>query len=199
MNKARVEALTDGIIAIAATIMVLELGIPPTDDLAGLLTLRHTFLAYLNSFFMIYNFWYLHNSLFHQMEILTKPAFLINGVWVFLLTLVPFTAAWVGNAPDATLPELLYSMNLLLWSLSFHWLDHQTRKDNPEIDRNADGMLQVRIIIYACYGFCMVLAVVKPSLGIYVCVAASVALFIRVFIMRGKTRGNAAETEDETE
>ena len=188
MNKARVEALTDGIIAIAATIMVLQLGVPRSDNWAGLMTLRHTFLAYLNSFFLIYNVWYLHHDLFHHAKVLSKPAFLINGLWVFILTLVPFTTAWVGNSPDALLPELLYPLNLLFWSMSFHWLDHQMRKDNPGLAQNRDNMLPARVFMYVCYLLCMLLAFVKPILSIYLIGSSTVAVFIRIFFFESKKR-----------
>ena len=188
MNKARVEALTDGIIAIAATIMVLELGVPKSNDWAGLMTLRITFLAYLNSFFLIYNVWYLHHDLFHHVKILSKPAFLINGLWIFILTLVPFTTAWVGNAPDAFLPEFLYPMNLLLWSLSFHWLDHHIQRDNPGLAQNRPDMLPARVIMYGCYLLYMLLAHVKPILSIYLIGSSTGAVFIRIFFFEGKKK-----------
>ena len=91
MNKTRVEAITDGIIAIAATIMVLELGVPTTNDFSGLLELRHTFLAYVISFMMIYIVWSMHHDLFEKAKVVTRQTFMINGVWIFMLTLVPLT------------------------------------------------------------------------------------------------------------
>ena len=186
MNQSRVEALTDGIVAIAATIMVLELSNPPSNDLAGLLSLRHTFLAYVNSFFMIYTVWYLHHDLFYQAKFLSKHAFLINGIWVFMLTLVPFSSAWVGTAPDAFLPEFLYPLNLLLWSMAFHWLDHQIRKDNPELSEDRANLFHTRIIMYCCYLLCMILAYIKPVWSIYLICTSSVVLFIPVFVIGNK-------------
>lgn len=187
MNKSRVEAVSDGIIAIAATIMVLELGMPPSNDWAGLMTLRHTFFAYLNSFFMIYNVWYLHHHLFSQTKKLSKRAFLINGAWVFLLTLVPFTTAWVGNAPDAFLPEFLYPLNLMVWSLALHLLDHQIQKDNSELVRSGDDILSARLVMYGCYLLCMLLAFVKPILSIYLIGSSSLVLFIQNFVFGSKS------------
>ena len=70
MNKSRVEAITDGIVAIAATIMVLELGIPSANDWSGLLEIRHTFLAYVISFKMIYIVWAMHHDLFKKATVI---------------------------------------------------------------------------------------------------------------------------------
>lgn len=181
MNKSRVEAITDGIIAIAATIMVLELGLPSTNDLSGLMELRLTFLAYVISFFMIYIVWALHHDLFQKAEIISRRTFMVNGVWIFMLTLVPFTTAWVGSAPDAFLPEFLYPLNMLLWSGAFQWLDFQIRRDNPGVERDATTKFSVRVILYAGYILGMVLAFVKPVLSLYVIGILAVISFIVTF------------------
>jgi len=96
-------------------------------DLQGLLAQRHVLLAYLT---MIYIVWYNHHNLFQKAERITKRPFLLNGLWLFFLTLVPFTTGWVGTAPDAAVPELLYPLNLLAWSSAFHLLDRQILRDN---------------------------------------------------------------------
>ena len=185
MNKARVEAITDGIIAIAATIMVLELGIPSVNDWSGLLEIRHTFLAYVNSFIMIYIVWSMHHDLFKKAEVISKRTFLVNGVWIFMLTLVPFTTAWVGSAPDATVPEFLYALNLLLWSAAFQWLDYQICKDNPGISKDSSVTLSTRALMYGGYVLCMILAFVKPILSIYLIGILTVVMFVWVFV-KGK-------------
>ena len=93
--------------------MVLELGVPSNNDWGDLLELRHTFLAYVISLIMIYIVWSMHHDLFEKAEVITRQTFLINGVWIFMLTLVPLTTKWVGAAPEAALPEF-FPQNLLL-------------------------------------------------------------------------------------
>jgi len=181
MNKSRVEAITDGIIAIAATIMVLELGIPAASNWTGLLEIRHTFLAYVISFFMIYIVWSMHHDLFRKAERISRRTFMVNGVWIFVLTLVPFTTAWVGSAPYAFLPEFLYALNLLLWSAAFQWLDYQIRQDNPGAERDSSTTFKSRLMMYGGYALCMVLSFVKPELSIYVIGISTVVLFIWTF------------------
>ena len=102
MNKERLVAFTDAIVAIAATIMVLELHTPITDDWQGLREEWPTFLAYLISFSVIYVVWYNHHNLFAKAEVVTTRTFLLNGLWLFFLTLVPFTTGWVGSAVGAS-------------------------------------------------------------------------------------------------
>ncbi len=181
MNRSRVEAITDGIVAIAATIMVLELGIPSTNDIGGLLELRHTFSAYLISFMMIYIVWSMHHDLFKKAEVISTRTFLVNGVWIFMLTLVPFTTAWVGSAPDSAVPEFLYPLNLLLWSMSFQWLDYQIRIDNPGAERDRSNAFVPRALMYGGYILCMTLAVIKPILSIYVIGLSTFVLLIITF------------------
>ena len=111
----------------------------------------------------------------------------LNGVWIFALTLVPFTTAWVGKAPDASWPEFLYGLNLFLWSAAFQWLDYQIRKDNPGAERDETTRLPVRIFMYGVYLLCMVLAFVKPVLCIYLVGISTVLMFIWTFI-KGKKR-----------
>lgn len=188
MQKSRVEALTDGIIAIAATIMVLELGIPSAKGIAGLLEIRHTFLAYIISFFMIYIVWSMHHDLFRKAEVISRRTFMVNGVWIFVLTLVPFTTAWVGSDPYDVLPEFLYPLNLFLWSAAFQWLDHEIVKDNPGTEKDSSTELLTKVIMYGGYILCMILALIKPVLSIYVIGLSTVGMFIWIFA--GDRRNN---------
>ena len=184
MNKTRVEALTDGIIAIAATIMVLELGVPAANDWSGIMEIRNIFLAYLISFFMIYMVWYMHHNLFKDAEIITRRSFMINGLWIFMLTLVPFTTAWVGSAPQSFLPEFLYPLTLLLRSLAFHLLEWQIRKDNPGIPKESSTRLPDRLVMYGGFILCMMLAWVNPVFSRYmICI---VTLIMGVRMIAGK-------------
>lgn len=184
MIKSRVEAISDGIVAIAATIMVLELGLPSRNDWAGLLELRHIFLAYVISFMMIYIVWSMHHDLFKKAEVISRRTFLANGAWLFMLTLVPFTTSWVGSAPDAVVPEFLYPLNLLLWSITFHWLDYRIRKDNPDAERDWSTSLSVRMLMYGGFGICMIIAFIKPVLSVYILGLATLILLVLTFIIR---------------
>ena len=145
MNKGRLEAFTNAIAAIAATVMVLELKTTLSGDLQGLLAQRHVLLAYLT---MIYIVWYNHHNFFQKAERITKHTFFINELWLFFLTPVPFTTGWVGTAPDAAVPELLYPLNLLAWSSAFHLLDRQILQDNAGAVRENSTRALDRVFMY---------------------------------------------------
>ena len=185
LNKGRLEAFTDAIVAIAATIMVLELHTPATNDWRGFMGVWPTFLAYIISFAMIYVVWYSHHNLFKKAEIITPRTYLINGLWIFFLTLVPFTTGWVGSAPDAAMPEFVYPLNLFLWSGAFHLLDRQILKDNPEAEKDSSTRLFDRIFMYGGYVLCMILAFIYPALSLYIIGAVSIVMIVRIFAAKG--------------
>ncbi len=181
MNKERLVAFTDAIVAIAATIMVLELHTPITDDWQGLREEWPTFLAYLISFSVIYVVWYNHHNLFAKAEVVTTRTFLLNGLWLFFLTLVPFTTGWVGSAVGASLPEFLYPLNMLLWSGTFHLIDLQVRRDNPGAARDSSTRAFDRAFMYGGYALCMALSFVWPPASLYLIGAVSVVMIVRIF------------------
>src|SRR5439155_220691 len=114
MSKARLEAFTDGVIAILITIMVLELHVPKGDDWAALRPLTPVFLSYLLSFIFLGIYWSNHH---HMLQITTR----INGaiLWanlhlLFWLSIVSFVTGWMGQNHFAKLPTAVYGCVLLL-------------------------------------------------------------------------------------
>ena len=184
ISKGRLEAITDGIIAIAATIMVLELRIPATNDWAGLIEERTTLVAYVISFFMIYIVWRMHHDLFRAAEVISRRAFLCNGIWLFFLNLVPFTTGWVGSAPDANVPELLYPLNLLLWSLSFHLMCCQIGRDNPDIKAAVSRITVNRIIMYVGYTVSIMLSFIAPVWSMRMVGLVTVISVVTLFVSK---------------
>lgn len=184
ISKGRLEAITDGIIAIAATIMVLELHTPATNDWAGLMEERTTMVAYVISFFMIYIVWRMHHDLLRDAEVISRRAFLYNGIWLFFLTLVPFTTGWVGSAPDAHAPELLYPLNLLLWSLSFHLMNSQIEKDNPGLQTFKKVITLNRIIMYVGYAISIILSFVLPVWSMRTVGIITIIIVARLFVSK---------------
>ena len=181
MNKARVEQITDGIIAIAATIMVLQMKLPSVNGWEGLAENWHVFLAYVISFLLIWIAWAMHHDLFQKASILSKRTYMINGIWTLALTLIPFTTAWIGSAPDAFLPAFLYPLNLLMWSAAFQWLSHQMQKDNPDSAGGGFSKSPAKALIYMIYALCMILAFIKPILSIFLTGASTVARFAGMY------------------
>lgn len=186
MNKERLVAFTDAIVAIAATIMVLELAVPITSDWPGLMEEIPTFLAYIISFFMIYITWLYHHNLFQVAEKITVPAYLLNGLWIFFLTLVPFLTAWIGSDPDAFLAEFLYTLDMVFWSISFVLLDRRVIKDNPESKTLRSGFLFERVVMFSVYLVILILTRPFPRAGLYGIGGLSVFLLARTIILSSK-------------
>ena len=189
IKKDRLLAFTDGIAAIAATIMVLNLNIPDTDEWSGLLSQGNVILAYAVSYMLIYLVWYMHHNLFAYAEKISFRSFLINGIWLLFLTLVPFTTGWVGKAAGRhTAPRTVYSLNILLWALSFWWLEYQVRKENPGIAW--DGFIRStdRTIMYGGYFICFVLSFVLSSGVVPLTGLVTVFIIIRVLKETGKRK-----------
>jgi uncharacterized membrane protein len=119
MTKGRLEAFSDGVIAILITIMVLELKVPQGEDLDALLHLRSHFLAYLLSFVFLGIYWNNHHHMLHATDRVNGAVLWANLHLLFWLSLVPIATAWMGDHPRATLPTTAYGVVLLCSAISY--------------------------------------------------------------------------------
>jgi uncharacterized membrane protein len=119
MSKGRLEAFSDGVIAIIITIMVLELGVPHTADLAALLALAPVFLSYVLSFVFVGIYWNNHHHLLQATHQIDGRVLWANLHLLFWLSLIPFATAWMGENEFATWPVALYGVILLGAALAF--------------------------------------------------------------------------------
>lgn len=122
MEKNRLEAFSDGVLAIIITIMVLELKVPHGEDFGALASLWPILISYVISFIYVGIYWNNHH---HMMQAVTR----INGgvLWanlhlLFWLSLLPFTSGWMGENHFARLPTFLYGLNLLVCALAYYVL-----------------------------------------------------------------------------
>ncbi|MGB6306162.1 MAG: TMEM175 family protein [Steroidobacteraceae bacterium] len=125
MNSGRLEAFSDGVIAIIITIMVLELRVPHGATTAALLPLVPVFLSYVLSFIYVGIFWNNHHHMLHTCEHVTGPILWANLHLLFWLSLFPVTTAWIGENHLAAAPSALYGLVLLMAALAY-WLLQQT-------------------------------------------------------------------------
>ena len=125
MGKGRLEAFSDGVIAIIITVMVLELKVPHGGELAALLPVWPTFLGYLLSFVYVGIYWNNHHHLIHTVERVSGGVLWANLHLLFWLSLVPFTTAWLGENRFAAIPMALYGVNLLLAAIAY-WILQRT-------------------------------------------------------------------------
>lgn len=119
MSKSRLEAFSDGVIAILITIMVLELRVPEGADPAALRPLIPVFLSYVLSFIYLGIYWNNHHHLFQIVQTVSGRVLWANMHLLFWLSLVPFVTAWMGENGFATWPVALYGVVLLLAAVAY--------------------------------------------------------------------------------
>ena len=124
MGKSRLEAFSDGVIAILITIMVLELKVPRGVTFAALAPVLPVFLSYVLSFIYLGIYWNNHHHMLHTVRRVTGPILWANLHLLFWLSLIPFTTAWMGENHFAPAPSALYGAVLLMAAIAY-WLLQQ--------------------------------------------------------------------------
>ena len=119
MNTSRVEAFSDGVVAILITIMVLELHVPQGTDLEALRPLLPVFLTYILSFINIGIYWNNHHHMMQATQHIDGRILWANLNLLFWLSLVPFTTGWMGENHFAALPTAIYGLNLIMAAISY--------------------------------------------------------------------------------
>jgi len=119
MEKDRLLAFSDGVIAIIITIMVLELRPPHEATWAALLELGPTFLSYLLSFIYVAIYWNNHHHMLYLVKSVNGAVLWANMALLFCISLVPFTTAWLGDTKGAALPSAVYGVSLILPAFAY--------------------------------------------------------------------------------
>jgi uncharacterized membrane protein len=122
MNTTRMEAFSDGVIAIIITIMVLELKVPHGTDLAALVPMIPPFMGYVLSFIYVGIYWNNHHHLLHTCEQVTGSILWANLNLLFWLSMFPVVTDWVGENHTASVPTALYGVVLMLAALAWWFL-----------------------------------------------------------------------------
>jgi uncharacterized membrane protein len=123
MGKSRLEAFSDGVLAIIITIMVLELHVPHGDTLAALQGLVPVFFNYLLSFIYVGIYWNNHHHLLHTVQRVSGGMLWANLHLLFWLSLLPFVTGWMGENHTAVMPAALYGVVLLLAAVAYSILE----------------------------------------------------------------------------
>ena len=121
MTKGRLEAFSDGVLAILITIMVLELRPPHSEELAALRPLLPVFLSYLLSFVYLGIYWNNHHHMLHVTDRVNGTVLWANLHLLFWLSLFPFTTGWVGENHLASTPTAFYGFVLLMAAVAY-WI-----------------------------------------------------------------------------
>jgi uncharacterized membrane protein len=122
VSKGRLEAFSDGVIAILITIMVLELRVPHGVDLASLLPLGPVFVCYALSFVFLGIYWNNHHHLFQAVKRVQGGVLWANLHLLFWLSLIPFVTGWMGENQFSAIPVALYGVVLLCSAIAYYIL-----------------------------------------------------------------------------
>ncbi|MGH8283980.1 MAG: TMEM175 family protein [Gammaproteobacteria bacterium] len=175
MGKGRLEAFSDGVLAVIITIMVLEMRVPQGTGIAALAPVLPVFLVYVLSFVNIGIYWNNHHHMLHAVERINGQAMWANLHLLFWLSLVPFITGWMGENHFAALPTALYGVVLLMAAIAYTLLQSALVAVNGKsaalaaaVGHDLKGKLSI-----ACYALAIALAFVNQwiSDALYVLVA----------------------------
>ncbi len=175
MGKNRLEAFSDGVLAIIITIMVLELKVPQAIDLAGLKPLLPKVLSYVLSFLYVGIYWNNHHHMFHSTQQVTGGILWANLHLLFWLSLLPFTTGWMGENHLAPTPTAVYGFVLLMAGLAYYILQQTiiAQQGRNSLLKAAIGKDWKGKLSPVLYGIAIPLAFVSSWIasGLYVFVA----------------------------
>lgn len=153
MSRNRIEAFSDGVIAIIITIMVLELRVPIGASLSALQPLTPVFLSYILSFVLVGIYWSNHHHLFQVVERVSGGVLWANLHLLFWLSLVPFATAWMGENHFAAVPVAVYGVVLVFAAIAYFILTRallriHTPDSTLAIALGRDFKGKISIVIY---------------------------------------------------
>ncbi|MGZ4460443.1 MAG: TMEM175 family protein [Nocardioidaceae bacterium] len=175
MSTRRLEAFSDGVLAIIITIMVLELHVPGGHTLADLGDSANGFLTYLLSFVYIGIYWNNHHHMFHVVEYVDGAVLWANLHLLFWISLFPFSTAWMDKTDFAQTPVVVYGINVLAAAIAYYLLQTViVRRPGGErlraaIGRDLKGKLSPVIYLVGILG-----AFLSPAIAIACYVAVAV-------------------------
>jgi len=175
MTKDRMEAFTDGVVAIVITIMVLDMKVPAGTNLAALSASAPMFLAYALSYVNVGLFWNNHHHMLHASEHVDGRVLWANLFLLFWLTLVPFVVRWIDESHIAPLPTAAYGVVLTMAAIGYYVLERALIAVNGPDSKlaMAIGAEWKGVISVVIYFLAIPMAFVSPwlSIGAYVAVA----------------------------
>jgi uncharacterized membrane protein len=175
MNKNRIEAFSDGVMAIIITIMILEIKAPEHANIGSLLPLIPVFLSYVLSFIYVGIYWNNHHHMFQVVKKIDGAVLWFNTILLFWLSLIPFATSWIGGQSFSSVPMACYGFILLMCALSYTLLQNKIIKlEGREsllykaIEKNKKGKISL-----VCYISAIPLAFVSPIISgiLYIFVA----------------------------
>jgi TMEM175 potassium channel family protein len=179
MSKNRMEAFSDGVVAILITIMVLDLKVPQGSSLADLVPLAGVFLSYVLSFALLGTYWNNHHHLLQAARVVDGRVLWANLALLFTLSLVPFATSWMGETDFEPVPTAAYGVVSLAAALTYYLLVHaliRTAGQAPTLAR-AVGSDRKGMVSPMLYAVAIPVALVVPALAVLL-YATVVAIWI---------------------
>ena len=180
MSKGRLEAFSDGVIAIIITIMVLELAPPHGASLDDLKALVPIFVAYVLSFVNVGIYWNNHHHLFQAVKVVTGGVLWANLFLLFWLSLFPFVTGWMGENEFAPVPVALYGAVALFAGLAYYVLERALIRVQPPETGLGEAIGQERkgLASMALFAVAIPVALVAPAVAFALYVVVAVIWFI---------------------
>lgn len=180
MGKGRLEAFSDGVLAIIITIMVLEIKVPHGNLLEDLLPLLPVLMSYVLSFIYIGIYWNNHHHLMHAVHKVTGAVLWSNIHLLFWLSLVPFATAWMGENHFSKWPVILYGFILLMAGVAYYILAHclTSVHGKDSLLAAAIGKDQKGIASVILYIIGIACSFINPWLGFSLYVVVAIIWFI---------------------
>lgn len=180
MKSSRLEAFSDGVLAIIITIMILELKVPDSYSYHALIVLLPKLFAYLLSYIYVGIYWNNHHHLISSITRTNAKILWGNLAWLFFMSLIPFSTAWLSHFYRQQLPAMVYGIVLLLTAFAYIYLQRQvvafsdvSTELQKEIGRDKKGYISVFF-----YSIAIVLSFISSYLSITCFVIVAMIWFI---------------------
>lgn len=180
MGRNRLEAFSDGVLAIIITIMVLELKVPHGDSLSDLKPLIPVFISYIISFVYIGIYWNNHHHLLHTTQKVTGTVLWANTHLLFWLSLIPFATSWMGENHFTLWPVVLYGVNLFMAAISYYILSLcliAVHGKNSVLAK-AVGADRKGVLSLIMYAIAIALSFISPWIGLSLYAFVAIIWFI---------------------
>lgn len=177
MLKNRLEAFSDWVIAIAITIMILEIKVPNWETFVSLLSLYHSFFSYLLSFIFISIYWNTHHHLFNFVDKINWKVLLANNFFLFCITIVSFSTWWLAESEFSRDSIIFYGITIIFCWISYNILTNTLLKikENTFLRKSIWYDLKGKIST-----FLLILGTILAYLNIYI----TISIFLFVILLR---------------
>ncbi len=178
MKSAILQGFTAAVVAIACTIMVLELQLPENGELASLLKEWPVFLSHFNSFIIIYILWVNHAKVLDKVDNVGIDVILLNGFWLVFLALFPFATNYVENFYQDVTPEALFLILTIILLFLNNRIINRVIRENPNTKFPERIPLLQRMPMYILLGLCLINLFFIPDLNLFLLLLVNIYMVI---------------------